>query len=451
MLGCRFMKKFISCILSLVILFAFSAQSFSNCAEAAQTSSKTPAFTSELLFSKQFGSNFRNSPTTPVVVDDTLIVVSGQKLYKLNAKTGDVISSMTLESKSPYAVVPPLYVNGVVYVQIYSGIVQAVDYDTMKSLWIYNDELGGQALCPITYSDGFIYTGFWNKETEYANFVCLSATDENTKSENEEKKATWTYKALGGFYWAGACVYGDYIIFGKDDGQDESEADSEILCLDKKSGKKISSLKTKGDIRSSVVYCDETDSFYVSGKSGYVLKFSLNSSGKLCNEKYFYADGEITSSPVIYNGRLYVGASKEKIGEFIVLDAEKMTKIYSADMLGYPQSTALVSTGYEKKNGKVYIYMTYNKNPGGITVFEDRAGQSEAVQRELFEPQGSCAQYCLSSVVASVDGTLYYQNDSGYIFAVNDSHVGLWEYLMNLIAEFIKFCNNLSKLISINY
>lgn len=383
------------------------------------TTAQTAINSATLKFSKKFGGNYKGAPTPPIVVGDTLIVVSGVKLYKLDAQTGEEISSVKMQGSTIYATVSPLYADGKVFVQLDGGIVQAFDYESMKSLWVYTDTLGGQALCPITYDSGYIYTGFWNDETEYANYVCMSVKDENTKKETESKKATWTYKALGGFYWAGCAVSKNFVVFGKDDGKKGSTSRSKIIALNKSTGKSVSTLSVNGDIRSSVAYSAETKSYYVSSKAGYVYKFSMNSStGALSSLKTYTASGAVTATPVVYNGRLYVGCQNGTSGKFVVLNASTMKEIYSCDMLGYPQATVLLSTGYEETNGKVYIYSTYNSKPGGITVFEDCEGQTAAKKTELFTPSDSMSEYCISTISAGEDGTLYYKNDSGNIFAL---------------------------------
>ena len=122
---------------------------------------------------------------------------------------------------------------------------------------------------------------------------------------------------------------------------------------------------------------------------------------------------------VVYNGRLYVGCQNSTAGKFIVLDAKTMKEIYTADMQGYPQASMLASTAYEEATGKIYIYSTYNAKPGGITVFEDSQGQTTAVKTELFTPSEDMQQYCISTISVGSDGTLYYKNDSGNIFALS--------------------------------
>lgn len=417
------MKKILSTLLVLVMLISsFSIVSYAvNVSSNNITNSKTVIDSAVLKFTKKFGSNYKGAPTPPIVVDDTLIVVSGAKLYKLDADTGEEISSVVMEGSSLYTTVSPLYADGMIFVQLDGGIVQAFDYKKLKSLWIYTDSLGGQALCPITYDNGYIYTGFWNGETDYANYVCLSTKDENTRNETESKSAKWIYKALGGFYWTGCAVSENYIVFGKDNGKDDSTSNSKIISLNKNTGTEVSSITVKGDIRSSVSYAKSTDSYYVSSKAGYVYSFSMNSSsGKLTLQNTYTASGSITGTPVVYNGRLYVGCQKGTSGEFVVLNANNLSKIYSSSMSGYPQATMLVSTGYESINDKVYIYSTYNNMPGGITMFEDSAGQTSAIKKELFTPDDSMKQYCISTISVGEDGTIYYKNDSGNIFAVGN-------------------------------
>ncbi len=434
------MKKVFSLLATVVILV--SSLSLTAYASENLTSYKTPTVSSSLAFSKKFGSKYKAVPTPPLAVDDTVILVSGVKLYKLDGKTGEEISSVKMQGSTLYATSSPLYADGKIFVQLDGGIVQAFDFKTMKSLWVYTDALGGQALCPITYSDGFVYTGFWNGEAEYANYVCLNAKDETPDEETEVKKAVWTYKSLGGFYWAGCCVTEKFAVFGKDNGQNDSTSNSYVVSLDKSTGKQLSSMKVKGDIRSSVTYCSELNSFYVSSKAGYVYKFSVNSStGKLTSLSSYKASGAITATPVIYNSRLYIGSQKGSYGEFLVIDAEKMTKIYSCDMSAYPQATMLVSNAYEKSTGKVYVYSTYNGYPGGITVFSDSAGQTTAEKSELFTPSEDMSQYCISTISASKDGTLYYKNDSGYIFAITSkkSSSSFWENIISFFKTIFDF------------
>ncbi|MGN0468842.1 MAG: PQQ-binding-like beta-propeller repeat protein [Acutalibacteraceae bacterium] len=433
------MKKIISLLLVIVtVFFAVIPVCALSTPQSYITSAKTPTEKTMLKFSKSFSGSYKNAPTPPIVVGDTLIVVSGVKLYKLDAKTGKEIASAKMQGSIGYAIVSPAYADGKIFVQLDNGTVQAFDYKTMKSLWVYKDSLGGQSLCPITYDSGYIYTGFWNGEEDYADYVCLSVKDEDTKKETEAKKAKWTYKSKGGFYMAGCAVLKNFVVLGKDDGKSSYTGDSKILSLNKSTGKAVSTLSVKGDIRSTPCYDSQTKAFYIASKAGYVYKFKTDSSsGKLSSLKSYKAVGSVTASPTVYKGRIYVGCQSGKSGKFLVINASDMKLIYQSDMNGYPQAAALVSTGY---GDKIYVYLTYNAKPGGITMFEDSAGQKSAKKTELFTPADNMSQYCISPIAAGSDGTLYYKNDSGNIMAVTKKSTNIFT---DLIDEFFAFLRKL--------
>ena len=147
------MKKTLSLLLALII-FASSFCMLAYAQSQAYTgiaSAQTPTSEASLLFSKKFGGNYKAAPTPPVVVGNTVLLVSGVKLYKLNAETGEEIASVKMEGSTLYTTVSPLYADGKIFVSLDEGIVQAFDYGTMKSLWVYTDSIGGQAISPITY------------------------------------------------------------------------------------------------------------------------------------------------------------------------------------------------------------------------------------------------------------------------------------------------------------
>lgn len=81
--------------------------------------------------------------------------------------------------------------------------------------------------------------------------------------------------------------------------------------------------------------------------------------------------------------------------------------------------------------------MTCNQKPGGIVMFEDSKAQKAAKKTELFTPSSELSQYCISSVTASSDGTLYYKNDSGCIIAVEESTQSAFVKLINAVLRIL--------------
>lgn len=78
---------------------------------------------------------------------------------------------------SSFSIVPATYGDGMIFVGLSDGRIQAFNAKDLTSLWVYQDDLKGQPNCPITYKDGYIYAGFWNSEEKDANFACISVTD----------------------------------------------------------------------------------------------------------------------------------------------------------------------------------------------------------------------------------------------------------------------------------
>ena len=393
------------------------------------TSAKTPtseATTYEKWF-KKLGSGWGAAPSVQIIVDNSLIVMSANHIYKLDLNTGDILQTGDMVAATNFGYTPPTYADGMIFAPLADGRVQAFNAETLESLWVYQDMLKGQSLSPITYSDGYIYTGFWNAETKDANYVCIPVTDEDPTNTQEAKEAAWQYTSLGGFYWAGSVVRGDYVVFGTDDGTSGSDGTGHVLSLNKKTGAVMDSVDVIGDQRSTIAYDKETDRLYFTTKGGYLYSLKLKSDGTFDKDtlKSVQPGSMSTSTPVVYNGRIYIGVTSGSnfsgTYSISVIDAATMTEVYKAPLKGYPQCSVLLSTAYEKEDGSVYLYATYNKNPGGITLIRDKKGQTTPDVEEIFTPEKARQQYCITSIICDENGTLYYKNDSACVMAVASS------------------------------
>ena len=153
--------KRILCTVLCALLLVSPVQVFASTlyvSDSQIVSCKTPvsAADTELAWAVKLGSSYKDAPSPQVVVGDTLIVMSNKKLLKLNVKNGKTVKSTDMVDMPSYSYTPPVYANGVIYCPLDNAKIQAFDYKTMKSLWVYSDPLGGQSLTPITYSDGCI-------------------------------------------------------------------------------------------------------------------------------------------------------------------------------------------------------------------------------------------------------------------------------------------------------
>lgn len=395
-----------------------------------------------LYWANQIGHGFDSDAVgSPILVDGDLITYSGNTIYRVDTMTGQIVATGTMDHKSSFAITPPVYADGILFVALSNGTVQAFHASTLESLWVYADPLGGQPNCPMTVKNGYLYTGFWNSETGAANFVCLSITDEDPDQSKEAKTATWHYTHTGGFYWAGAYVSDEFVLVGTDDGYNGyTSQTSRLLLLDCATGALLDSWDgLHGDVRSTVVYDSATDAYYFTSKGGTFYSVRVASDMKLTNKWSVSLRNGVegipmsTSSPVVYNGRAYVGVSGA--GQFSsysghnisIIDLNKKAVAYCVETQGYPQTSGLLTTAYEAESGYVYVYFFDNMTPGKLRVLRDKAGQTQAdyVTAEgshttayaLFTPTGNQAEYAICSPIVDEYGTVYFKNDSAHLMA----------------------------------
>ena len=394
-----------------------------------------------LYWANQIGSGIDSDAVgSPILVGGDIITYASNKLYRVDRITGEILAEGTMDHKSSFSITPPTYAEGMIFVALSNGCVQAFNAETLESLWIYCDPLGGQPNCPLTIRGGYLYTGFWNSETGDANFVCLSITDEQPGETKEEKYASWYHTAKGGYYWAGAYVGEGYVLVATDDGSNTHISQtSQLLLLNAKTGKLQDSWKNlNGDIRSTIVYDSATNAFYFTSKGGSFYGFQI-SGQQITNSWSVGLQNGVggtpmsTCSPVVHNGRAYVGVSGA--GQFSAYSGHNITVIdlgsraiaYSVPTQGYPQTSGLLSTAYEAESGYVYAYFFDNMTPGKLRVIRDKAGQKypDYVTTEgenttayaLFTPVGDQAQYAICSPIVDEYGTIYFKNDSAHLMA----------------------------------
>lgn len=391
------------------------------------TSVNTPKDKVSLKWSTKLGTGWGAAPSVPIVVDNKIVVMSGKKLCMLDAQSGEIVKEAEMAAVPNFGYTPPTYANGMIFCPLTNGTVQAFNATTLESLWVYTDPSGGQALSPIAYSDGYIYTGFWNGESGEANYVCIDVTDYDDENDKEPKSAVWTHKQKGGFYWAGAVIVDDAVIVGTDDGDAEgTDAGSYLYSFNKENGEilsKIALASDAGDQRSSIAY--ENGTIYFTTKGGYLYSAKVNSDGTIADIKGVNYNAQITSTPVVYKGKVYFGIGSGirtdgSEGSFVVADAETLEKIFEIEMMGYPQGSALLSTAYEESEGMLYFYMTYNDRPGGISLVKVKTDAQTAADAQLVEIYDAAGfeEFSIASIVCGDDGTLYYKNDSGNFMAV---------------------------------
>lgn len=369
----------------------------SNIYNTGITNDKTPISNKdglEELWKKKLGGGVTSSPL--IVGDSIYAITSGGRVYKLDKQTGDIIWGPKV-SGGGFGLGSLAYGNGKIFAPV-NGAIVALDANNGETLWKAK-VLSGQANTPIAFKDGLVYTGSWGGSK--GSYVCV----------DEKGELVWKYSGSG-FYWAGAAIVEDSIIFGDESGN--------IISLNRFSGEEIQKIKVAdGAIRSSINYNEESGKIYFTTKNGKIISIKINNDGSFDDKNKVVGSlgGQSTSTPVVYNGRVYVGIGGMEGGSgFIVLNADNLEKIYLANA-GAVQSSPVVSTAYATKenNNTVYIYFTSNSPFGPVNCLKDFEGNTK--QLRVFEYYPSTQDFCLAGVSA-YDGVLYFGNDSGYVFAV---------------------------------
>ena len=389
------------------------------------TSAKTPKIdkTAKLLWQVSSGSGWSASPTPQLLVDGYLYFHSGRKIVKINPKNGEVAASAEIAGSNQYTTNPLAYGEGMIFVLLDDGKVQALNAKTLESLWI-SEELGGQNISPLIYHNGYIYTGTWKAEDKDGVYYCLSVTDEDASKTDEIKHPMWQIKHKGGFYWAGAYATDNYVVFGSDDGTSGYNSPTATLySVNPTTGKVIDTITgIIGDIRSTIAYADGY--VFFTTKAGYLYRVSVGVNGNLSEAEHFQMSGMSTGTPVVSDGTVFATCSgKDQFnspGTIYAVDVDTMQKITEAETPGYVQSSMLLSTAYKESEKALYLYATYNKEPGGLYALKYDLESKNFKGKEIFTPSGSAVQYNICSPIADADGVIYFKNDSGHIFALKE-------------------------------
>ena len=394
-----------------------------------------------LKWGKQMVQGYTISFTPPLIIDGCLYTASNKHVYQINKDSGEILKeSVELKLNVSYAMNPLTYDpdNDQLYVPILNGRIACLDADTLEEKWTSREYRYTQSLSPVTYKDGGVYTGIWEKDDTDGVFFRLDA-----KTGQE----VWSFRPsehgdpAHGFYWAGAYVNDRYVVVGSDDGTNNTFAEAGaypenaiVYCFDRETGQVVDRITgVKGDIRSTIVYSG--GKIYFVSKGGRVYKAKLNANGTFGSTSYIQLkdtlgiDAMITSTPVVYNGRIYVGAAGSG-GQFsadgghvfaVIRDNESLLEsslIYKTQISGYPQAAPILS----KAEGKTRLYFTFNAFPGGIYMLEDDASATANSHPEaqlLYRPELTDQQYCISPLCCDREGTIYFKNDSGCMMAVS--------------------------------
>lgn len=330
-------------------------------------------------------------------------------LHRLDSK-GEETASLQLFSAID-STCRPVYTDGVIVIPLSNGRLQGVSASEMKTLWVSGTIASGtQNISTVTASGGMVFTGTANSlDSNYnaatGTFFGINAITGERVWANEETDT--------GFYWSGACKVGNVLLYGNDAGV--------LTAVDPATGKTVSTLKLSSAIRSTVISNSAETEAYVTTNDGTLHKIAVASDGSLSESNATSFANKSTSTATLFQGNLFVGGcAADYTGILSIIDAATMQVKHSVSLPFEVKSAPLVA---KAADGNTYAYFTCNGAEGNWPDYTSGGGawvycMETNTTTKLFDATGSMANWCTKSIVMGADGTLYWTNDSGTLFAL---------------------------------
>lgn len=331
-------------------------------------------------------------------------------LHRLNSK-GEETASLQLFGTIDASACRMAYTDGVIIIPLSNGRLQGVSASEMKTLWVSGAIASGtQSISTVTASGGMVFTDTANSlDTNYnattGTFFGINAITGERVWANEE--------ANTGFYWSGACKVGNVLLYGNDAGV--------LTAVDPATGKTVSALKLSSAIRSTVISNNAETEAYVTTNDGTLHKISVAPNGSLSELGTASFASKSTSTATLFQGNLFVGGcAADYTGTLSVIDAATMQVKHSTSLPFEVKSAPLVA---KAADGNTYAYFTCNGAEGTWPNYTSGGGAwvyclETNTATKLFDATGSMANWCTKSIIMGADGTLYWTNDSGTLFAL---------------------------------
>lgn len=376
------------------------------------------AWTFSLLTDEERAEEARASVSDPFLIGGKLYVVTSSsmrdpetmamvrgpaRLIVIDPTTGLTERQMVLAT-SMDSTCRPAYDDGIVVIPLSGGYLQAISASTLETIWVADGIAGAQSLSTMTVSDDYVYVETVDSlgVSSLADSGTIRRFNLHTGALAGEIQSDST-----GYYWSGGVVVNGFYVVPDDSGR--------IAAYTSDLSQEVGSVQV-GDAPLRTTLVADGEAVYAVSRDGALCRVLVGDDGALTEAGRVSFAAYSTSTPTIFGGRVYVGGStSDHRGLLAIVDLDTMgvVQIARADGEEFPaevKSSPLVSV----RNGQTRVYFTCNASPGGVYAY--LLGDEEA--SSLYAPTGVLADYCLASVFAGEDGTLYYSNDSGYLFAL---------------------------------
>ena len=386
----------------------------SNTEAATPTGEVKESWVSSIKDSADWATNVSD----PIYVGSYVYIAAGAKLLQIDPATGKTVREGALAAPID-SIARMVYADGVVVVPLSGGRLQALTADALTTVWVTAklpaNEQGGeqQSLSTLIVKDGCVYFGTaaadWN--ASYGGYlVCVDIKTGSVKWKTENADA--------GYYWAGAAAVGSLLVMGDDTGF--------VYAVDSRQGTRVGEgLDLGARVRSTVVADPDGSTVYVVTVDGVLHKVRVGADGELSEAGKVQFASASTGTPTLAGGRLYVGGQlvqgssggQARCGVLAVIDAKTLQvehSITSADGTALEGSNVMSAPVVSTQGGATYVYFTANSLPGGV--YRYRVG--DATASRIYTPSEDKQNYCMGSITVGPDGSLYYVNDSGALFAI---------------------------------
>lgn len=378
---------------------------------------------STLLWQQDLGTGGMTFQSDPIIVKGDVYIAVGNTLQVRDAATGKILRQSALAERVE-STCRIAYANGIVVVPLHDGRVQALTADNLQTVWLtdalpQSQGVAQQSIATPLVINGYLYLG---TDAPKSGFEGGSLGGYLLAVSLRDGSVRWQYQDPGtGYYWSGAQSTVAGILVADDAGN--------LRLHDASTGKVLASLSLGASSRAGIVVAEGGTVAYVVTKDGVLHRVRVAADGTLTPEGACKFDNYSTSTPTLSNGKIYVGggsASMGGVGSINVIDAATLalqshvvTTAAGTDDGAIPGDVKSAPLVVAKADG-TYAYFTSNGTPGGVFMY--KLGQKNVTL--LYRPQKNQQNYNMASVVAAADGSLYFVNDSGYLFKIGSQLVG---------------------------
>ena len=354
-----------------------------------------------------WSADIQRMETTPTVSSSMVYALAGNgSVSAFDKETGDLKWRSHLDGWV-YQMSPLASSGDKIFAATDSGQLAAIDSLNGRVLWKQN-LTDNRFESPLNYIDGRLYLGEGGAYGQgKKRFFCLFENGTECWNITRETK---------GYQWCGAAVAGNYLVFGRNEGI--------ILSVNRSSGEVADELNlndstrlsfsrdTPGRVRASATFHDGYiyTTSELSAQEGSAWKIGLNpDTGRFEDRGWSSPAGFSTSTPSVYNGRVYLGVGEHgHPGALVCLNGSSGEMIWSYPVEAGVKSSPSISIASELPR----ILFTTAQVNGSIYCLED----SGAAPKLLWMLNPPDSGYLLAGLAIS-DGRLYFGTEG-------DQHYG---------------------------